>query len=64
MVAESSADISAGAFKFCMYGKSGGFASKPSSQTKISTHQNLIFLSLRAQGWIEVRDYENGVLIL
>jgi hypothetical protein len=35
-----------GGFKICMYGKSGGFASRPSLQPKIH-NKILIFLSLR-----------------
>jgi hypothetical protein len=35
-----------GGFKICMYGKSGGFASRPSGQPKIP-NKIIIFLSLR-----------------
>jgi hypothetical protein len=45
MSAEVSGGTSGG-FKICMYGKSGGFASRPSFQPKIH-NKILIFLSLR-----------------
>jgi hypothetical protein len=67
-IPDMSGDVSgglSGGFKICMYGKAGGFASRPSFQPKIH-NKILIFLSLRVGRRVtcETRRYCFGVLLL
>jgi hypothetical protein len=53
-VSEVASGVVSGGFKICMYGKSEGFASRPSQQPKIS-HKNINIFEPQLQGGSRAR---------